>query len=116
MSGKLLMFAKLSLKSFIYLLTEILSFPDEDVKKIYDKYMIEQTICYHIVTDKDSISLQFEIISDPSSNIPETRVRDVIFEVIVRTKELILFNHFGTILMLENLKDQKNLVFKKKKI
>ena len=93
MSGKLLMFAKLSLKSFIYLLTEILSFPDEDVKKIYDKYMIEQTICYHIVTDKDSISLQFEIISDPSSNIPETRVRDVIFEVIVRTK---IYNRIDT--------------------
>lgn len=87
------MFAKLSLKSFIYLLTEILSFPDEDVKKIYDKYMIEQTICYHIVTDKDSISLQFEIISDPSSNIPETRVRDVIFEVIVRTK---IYNRIDT--------------------
>ena len=93
MSGKLLMFAKLSLKSFIYLLTEILSFPDEDVKKIYDKYMIEQTICYHIVTDKDSTSLQFEIISDPSSNIPETRVRDVIFEVIVRTK---IYNRIDT--------------------
>ena len=93
MSGKLLMFAKLSLKSFIYLLTEILSFPNEDVKKIYDKYMIEQTICYHIVTDKDSISLQFEIISDPSSNIPETRVRDVIFEVIVRTK---IYNRIDT--------------------
>ena len=83
------MFAKLSLKSFIYLLTEILSFPDEDVKKIYDKYMIEQTICYHIVTDKDSTSLQFEIISDPSSDIPETRVRDVI----VRTK---IYNRIDT--------------------
>ena len=83
------MFAKLSLKSFIYLLTEILSFPDEDVKKIYDKYMIKQTICYHIVTDKDSTSLQFEIISDPSSDIPETRVRDVI----VRTK---IYNRIDT--------------------
>ena len=93
MSGKLLMFAKLSLKSFIYLLTEILSFPDEDVKKIYDKYMIEQIICYHILTDTDSTSLQFEITSDPSNNIPETRVRDVIFEVIVSTK---IYNRFDT--------------------
>ena len=33
MSGKLLMFTKLSLKSFIFELSEILSFPDETVKK-----------------------------------------------------------------------------------
>ena len=34
MSGKLLMFAKLSLKSFIYEFSQILSFPDEIVKEI----------------------------------------------------------------------------------
>ena len=40
MSGKLLMFAKLSLKSFIYLLVELLSFPDQNlsVAEIYKKY------------------------------------------------------------------------------
>ena len=49
MSGKLLLFAKLSLKSFVYLLTEILSFPDENVKKnlrqIYDRtnYLLPHT-------------------------------------------------------------------------
>ena len=55
--------------------------------------MIEQIICYHILTDTDSTSLQFEITSDPSNNIPETRVRDVIFEVIVSTK---IYNRFDT--------------------
>ena len=43
MSGKLLMFAKLSLKSFIYSLVELLYFPQENpaVAKIYEKYKIE---------------------------------------------------------------------------
>ena len=44
MSGKLLMFAKLSLKSFIYLLAETLHFLDEIVFKIYNKYQIEKII------------------------------------------------------------------------
>ena len=39
MSGKLLMLAKLSLKSFIYSLVELLTFPEENpiVRQIYDK-------------------------------------------------------------------------------
>ena len=41
MSGKLLMFSKLSLKSFIYEIAETFCFPEENIKKIYDKYKIE---------------------------------------------------------------------------
>ena len=42
MSGKMLMFAKLSLKSFIYSLVELLHFPEENpiVASIYEKYDI----------------------------------------------------------------------------
>ena len=42
MSGKLLMLAKLSLKSFIYSLVELLHFPEENpiVASIYEKYDI----------------------------------------------------------------------------
>ena len=56
MSGKLLMFAKLSLKSFIYSLAELLAFHEENeiVEKIYRKYKIEKIFCYHILTDTDS--------------------------------------------------------------
>ena len=44
MSGKLLMFAKLSLKSFIYSVVELLYFPEENliVASIYEKYEIEK--------------------------------------------------------------------------
>ena len=46
MSRKLLMFAKLSLKSFVYTLRELLHFPEENpiVASIYEKYNIEQII------------------------------------------------------------------------
>ena len=55
MSGKLLMFAKLSLKSFIYTLAETLYSPNSTVKEIYRKYQIERILCYHVLTDTDSI-------------------------------------------------------------
>ena len=44
MSGKLLMFAKLSLKSFVYSIFELLHFPEENpiVEAIYKKYKIDE--------------------------------------------------------------------------
>ena len=87
------MFAKISLKSFIYSLTEILSFPSSIAKEIYKKYQIDRILCYHILTDPDSTSMQFVILSDPSSNFPECDVRDIIFEVVVKTE---IFKRFDT--------------------
>ena len=83
MSGKLLMFAKLSLKSFIYSLVELLSFPEENpiVAKIYAKYNIEQVLCYLVLTDTDSTSLQFIIVSGLTSSYPECNVRNIFFEI-----------------------------------
>ena len=65
MSGKLLMFAKLSLKSFIYSLIELLSFPEENklVQEIYNRHQIERIFVYYILTDSDSTSLQFLVVS-----------------------------------------------------
>ena len=42
LSGKLLMFAKLSLKSFVYSLVELLHFPEENpiAAAIYEEYKI----------------------------------------------------------------------------
>ena len=36
--GKMLMFSKVSLKSFVYDIIDIFCFPDEDVKEIFDKH------------------------------------------------------------------------------
>ena len=88
MSGKLLMFAKLSLKSFIYALIELLHFPEENpiVASIYEKCDIKQIFCYQILTDTNSTSIQFIIVSDPASLYPECDVRDILFEFFSKTE------------------------------
>ena len=53
------MFAKISLKSFIYDLTELFMFPNQKTKKNYDKYQTDYVYVYQILTDTDSTSLQF---------------------------------------------------------
>ena len=83
MSGKLLMFAKLSFKSFIYSLIELLSFPAENeiVQKIYDKHQIERIFVYHILKDTDSTLFQFIVVSNVQSTFKEEQVRDILFEI-----------------------------------
>ena len=70
MSGKLLVFAKLSLKCLIYVLVEIFYFPSQLVLDIYKKYKIEKVEINHVLTDTDSTAFQFIIISDPNSDLP----------------------------------------------
>ena len=62
--GKMLMFSKVSLKSFVYDIIDIFCFPDEDVKEIYDKNKIIKCFVYLILTDTDSCSLQFTFIAE----------------------------------------------------
>ena len=83
MSGKLLMFAKLSLKSFTYSLVELLSFPEENnlVQKIYNKYMIEKIFVYHVLTDTDSTCIQFIVVSNIKSIFTEDQVKNILFEI-----------------------------------
>ena len=80
MSGKLLMFSKLYLKSFIYSLVELLPFPEENnlAQKIY---MIERIFVYHVLTDTDSTSLQFIVVSSVKSTFTDEQVRDILFEI-----------------------------------
>ena len=62
------------------------------VKYILKKYSIEKVEIYHVLTDTDSTALQF-IVSDPNSDVPESKFRDIIFEVIVATK---IYKRFDT--------------------
>ena len=43
------MFAKLSLKSFIYGLSETFSFPQKKIAKLFKKYLIEKVEIFHIL-------------------------------------------------------------------
>ena len=88
MSGKLLMLAKLSLKSLTYSLVELLHFPEENpiVASIYEKHEIEKVLCYQVLTDTDSTSIQFIIVSDPYSTYPECNLRHILFEIFSKTE------------------------------
>ena len=70
------MFAKRSLKSFIYELS----------KTICKKHGIEKVEIFHILTDSDRTSLKFIFFSDQNSDVPDRKFRDVIFEVRVASK------------------------------
>ena len=80
------MFAKLSLMSIMYKVLETFCFPDENVREIFKKYGIEKVEIYHRLTDTDNTSLKFLFISDPNSETPENKYREIIFEVITSSK------------------------------
>lgn len=55
-------------------------------KHLSDKYIIEKVQNFHILTVTDSTSLKFIFISDLfTSTIPESKYRDILFEVITTT-------------------------------
>ena len=86
--GKMLMFAKLSIKSFVYDMIDVFCFPNQDIQLIYDFYKIEKCFLYQNLTDTDSTSLLFVFICDLQSTLPESQARKVIFECMVKSKIL----------------------------
>ena len=56
LSGKMLMFAKLLLMSFIYQVLKTFCFPDESIRSIFKKYSVDR---YHVLTDIGILSLPF---------------------------------------------------------
>ena len=88
MSGKLLMFAKLLLKGFIYSLVELLHFPKKPpvVGSIYKIYDIEQMFCYQVLSGTDSTSIQFILASDLANSYPECEVRDILLAIFSKTE------------------------------
>ena len=62
-TGKMLMFAKLSVISFIYELSELFMFPSAKTKAIYGMYSIDFLYVYQLLTNTDNTSLQFVFFS-----------------------------------------------------
>ena len=93
MLGKLLVFPKRYLKNFIHDLLETFCFPLKKIVDLNKKYLIEKVQFFHILTDKDSTALKFIFISDPNSDLPEDKFRDVTFEFIVTSK---IYKRFDT--------------------
>ena len=86
--GKMLMFAKLSIKSFVYDMIDVFCFPNADIQSFYDYYQIEKCFLYQNLTDTDSTSLLFTFICNLECVVPESKARNVIFECMVKSKIL----------------------------
>ena len=86
--GKMLMFAKLSIKSFVYDMIDVFCYPNDEIKEIYNRYQIEKCLLYQNLTDTDSTSLFFLFICSFDSELPESEARKVIFECIINSKIL----------------------------
>ena len=86
--GKMLMFAKLSLKAFVYDMIDIFCFPNEEIQQIYDYYQIEKCFLYQNLTDTDSIFLFFSFICGLDCSVPESEAKKIIFECLKKSKIL----------------------------
>ena len=84
LNGKMLMFSKLSIKSFVYDFIDVFMFPNQTTEKIYQEYGIEKCFVEQNLTDKDSTSIFF--ICKLSSSIPEDEAWQIIFKVMLNSK------------------------------
>ena len=84
--GKMSMFAKLSLKSFVYNMIDVFRFSDKRIRKIYNSYQIQKCFLYPNLTDTDSTSLFFNFICNVNCSVAETEVREIIFECMKKLK------------------------------
>ena len=70
--GKMLMFVKLSLKSFVYDMIDVSCFPDETIREIYNRYQIQKCFLYQNLTDTNSTSLFFNFICNVDCSVAES--------------------------------------------
>ena len=63
MNGKMLIFCKTSIQSFVYDLIDVFMYPNDDISKVYDKYESQKKkILYQTLTDTDRTSILFVFI------------------------------------------------------
>ena len=91
LNGKMLMFSKVSIKSFVYNLIDIFMFPNSEIQKIYTKYKTNRCYLDQNLTDTNSTSMFFVFICDLDSNVREDKARNLIFEVMIASR---IFDRF----------------------
>ena len=50
LNGKMLMFSKVSIKTFVYDLIDVFIFPDQEIQEIYQKYQVDKCYLYQNLT------------------------------------------------------------------
>ena len=86
--GKMLMFAKTLLHSFVYNMIDVFSFPNQVLQEIYEKYQIKKCFMYQNLTDTDSTSLFFVFVCNLGCRLSEKHRRKILFEVMLASKIL----------------------------
>ena len=86
LNGKMLMFSKVSIKSFVFDLIDVFMFSNQEIQEIYRQYQVNKWYLYQNLTDKDSASMFFVFICDLNSCISEDKARNIIFDVMLESK------------------------------
>ena len=86
LNGKMLMFSKVSIKSFVYDLIDVFMFPDQEIREIYQKYQVDKCYLYQNLTDTDSTSMFFLFVCNLNCSVSEDKARNIIFEVMLKSK------------------------------
>ena len=84
----MLVFSKSSIQTFVYDLVDVFMFPDDVVEEIYEKNEIQKCFLFKSLTDTNSTSLFFIFIGKLSCSINEKTARNIIFEVLTKSKVL----------------------------
>ena len=79
----MLMFSKVSMKSFVYDLIDVFMFPTEETKKIYNKYKMRKGFAYQNLTDTDSTSIFFVFICNLLCSVNEKNSRKIFPKVLI---------------------------------
>ena len=82
----MLMFAKISLKSFVYDMVDVFSFPNNKTQNIYNKNERIKCFLYLNLTDTDISSIFFVFICNDTCSLKESYVRNLIFEILRHSK------------------------------
>ena len=115
LSGKMLMFAKVSIKSFVCDMIDVFMFPNEKTQAIYQKYNIEKCYLYQCLTDTDSTSLNFIFICGLNCVVDEIQARKIIFEVKLLTGLIyLMISGLNSMFKIKNSKSK--LDFSKSKV
>ena len=79
--SKLLINAKISLASFIYDCINTFCFPNEDTSEIYARHKIIKVLPYLLMTNTDSASLEFVVITEDTCDCGERQIRDILIQI-----------------------------------
>ena len=87
-NGKVLMFYKVSVKNFVYNMSDAFCFAYKKIKEICSKYRIIKFFLHLNLTDTDSSSFSHVFVCFDHCSIKELLAGNIIFEVLINSKIL----------------------------